>query len=299
MIDPEAITTYAQYNEDIILLALLHDVKKGFYVDVGANYPTTDSVTKLFYDQGWNGINIEPIKSLHKELKKKRPRDINIQSGIGAKSGLAKFREYPTASGHSTFDNKQKAAQDKSLKYKEYDVPIKTLEEIFVENEVSHVDFLKVDVEGFEHEVIAGNNWKKYRPDVLCIEANHVSQDWKKILTNNKYRLFISDGLNEYYVEEGTWKITEDFVERVVKLDYHALKQHQYQSWAQDSKDQEKLHKMVADQQASIDSLTSSVRRLEAQSGLSLRGHSYPNRLKRAAYGLTIDWLRFKQKKTK
>lgn len=299
MIDPKAVTTYAQYNEDLILLALLHDVKKGFYIDVGANYPTTDSVTKLFYDKGWTGINIEPIKSLHEELQRERPKDVNIQSGIGAKSGSATFREYPSASGHSTFDTKQKAAHDKSLKFKEYEVPIKTLEDVFKQNNVQHVHFLKIDVEGFEHEVVAGNDWKKYRPEVLCIEANHVSQDWEKILNDNKYRLFISDGLNKYYLEEGVWNRTDGFVERVIKLDYHALKQHQYQSWSQDSKDQQKLHKMVADQQDAIGSLNNNVHRLEAQSSLSLHGRSYPSRLKRTMYGLTIDWLKFKKNNSK
>ncbi len=70
------IITYAQYNEDIILKALLYDVKKGFYVDVGANDPDDDSVTKLFYQNGWNGINIEPIESLHKELIRSRPKHL-------------------------------------------------------------------------------------------------------------------------------------------------------------------------------------------------------------------------------
>ena len=72
MIDPKRIITYSQYNEDIILTALLSDIKKGFYVDVGANYPETDSVTKKFYLSGWSGINIEPIETLHKQLVRKR-----------------------------------------------------------------------------------------------------------------------------------------------------------------------------------------------------------------------------------
>jgi len=62
--------SYAQYNEDIILLALLYDVEKGFYVDVGANYPVIDSVTKLFYQHGWRGINIEPYLNCIVKLKK-------------------------------------------------------------------------------------------------------------------------------------------------------------------------------------------------------------------------------------
>ena len=49
--------SYAQDKEDLILADILKDVKEGFYVDVGANSPTVYSVTKAFYEQGWNGIN--------------------------------------------------------------------------------------------------------------------------------------------------------------------------------------------------------------------------------------------------
>lgn len=292
MIDPEAAVTYAQYREDLILLALFHDVKKGTYIDVGANYPTVDSVTKLFYERGWTGINVEPIKSLHKELQRERPKDINLQCGIGAQTGVGTFREYPAASGHSTFDEKQKAAQSKTLKYTEYEVPVTTLKQVFGEHKPKHVHFLKIDVEGYEYEVVAGNDWKKYRPEVVCIEANHVARDWRKTLEANNYRLFIADGLNEYYVEHSAWKRTEGFDERIIKLDYHALKQHQYQSWSQDSRDLEKLHTIIADQAVAMDAMKESIQSLET---LSLKNRSYLSRLKRSAYGLSVDWIKYRR----
>ncbi|MEK7059509.1 MAG: FkbM family methyltransferase [Patescibacteria group bacterium] len=292
MIDPKATTTYAQYNEDLILSALFGDVDKGFYVDVGANYPTIDSVTKLFYDKGWTGINIEPIKGLHKQLEQKRPNDINLQCGAGQNSGSATLREYKSVSGHSTFDAEQKASHDKALEYEDYEVPIKTLEAIFETNKVKHIHFLKVDVEGFEYEVVAGNNWKKYRPEVICIEANHVTHDWRTILDKNDYLFFIADGLNEYYIEKKAWKRTDNFAERIIDIDYHALKQHQWQSWSKDSEDLERLHATVAEQAALIDSLQLTAQELEA---LSLKNRTYLSRLKRSAYGLTIDWVRHKK----
>ena len=88
MTENKKIVTYSQYNEDLILSAFLYDVKQGFYIDVGANSPEVDSVTKLFYKIGWHGINIEPIKSLYEELVKERPKDINLQLGIGSKPGF-------------------------------------------------------------------------------------------------------------------------------------------------------------------------------------------------------------------
>ena len=65
--------SYAQNREDVILNGFFEGRDKGFYVDVGAGNPVDDSVTKLFYDKGWHGINIEPIPHIYKELEKQTP----------------------------------------------------------------------------------------------------------------------------------------------------------------------------------------------------------------------------------
>jgi FkbM family methyltransferase len=296
MIDPKALTTYAQYNEDLILLTLLHDVKKGFYVDVGANYPTTDSVTKLFYDKGWRGINIEPIKGLHRMLEQERPDDVNLQVGAGAEEGEATLREYTDVSGHSTFNATQKQQLGSSAKHKDYTVGIRPLKAILKENKAPRIHFLKIDVEGFEYEVIQGNDWKKYRPEVVCIEANHMSKDWRPMLKTAKYKFFIADGLNEYYVAEESWKRTENFGERIVEADYHALKQHQQQSWSEDSRNLAQLNKMASEQQKLIRSLERTIEQLQPMARLSLKDRTYFDRLKRAAYGLSVDWVSYRKK---
>ena len=79
--------SYAQYLEDMILHCALKDVDKGFYIDVGANDPTTDSVTKFFYDRGWHGINVEPLPDKCALLAEMRPRDINLCVGLGSERG--------------------------------------------------------------------------------------------------------------------------------------------------------------------------------------------------------------------
>ncbi len=299
MIDPKAVATYAQYNEDLVLLALLHNVERGFYVDVGANYPTIDSVTKIFYDKGWRGINIEPIDSLYRQLLKARPKDINLRCGAGKSTGKATLREYTEISGHSTFSPQQKQQHGKSLKYTDHEVSIRSLKDIFQEYEIKHIHFLKIDVEGFEHEVVAGNDWGQYRPEIICIEASHGDGGWRQIIENNKYRLFIADGLNEYYVAAEAWHRTDGFAERIVSLDYHALKQHQWQSWSQDSFELEKLSKIVAGQEALIEKSNQTIQELELLSTLSLKNLSFLSRLRRSAYGLTVDWVMFHRHKTK
>ncbi|MDZ7744499.1 MAG: FkbM family methyltransferase [Candidatus Saccharibacteria bacterium] len=195
---------YGQNREDLILSAFFPDEKDGFYVDVGAHHPVKDSVTKLFYDKGWTGINIEPQPKQHKLLKQKRPRDINLQIGISDKPGKLQLRSY-AMDGFSTFSDsiKKEHKQGKiegTKKYRDYEVEVDTLGNVFKKHGVKKISFLKVDVEGLEYEVLAGNNWNKFRPEVLCIEANHIVKDWRSLLKQNRYSYVLFDGLNEYFV---------------------------------------------------------------------------------------------------
>ena len=198
----ERIVSYAQNREDLLLASFLKDVEEGFYVDVGANDPLIDSATKYFYDKGWTGINIEPVESCFQALEKDRPNDINLQIGISDKEGELDFTEYES-SGLSTFsdeivDEHKKA--DDAAKVKSYKVPVKTLKQVLDQHKVKKIHFLKVDVEGFEYEVLEGNDWKKYRPEVICIEANHIVKDWRPLLEKHDYIQVFNDGLNDYYL---------------------------------------------------------------------------------------------------
>lgn len=95
--------SYAQNREDIILSGFFDINKKGFYVDIGAFHPEEDSVTKIFYDKGWQGINIEPNPRLYRLFEKSRKEDINLNIGISDKEGELLFREYPDAEGYLLF----------------------------------------------------------------------------------------------------------------------------------------------------------------------------------------------------
>lgn len=202
------IISYAQNREDIILSGFFDNDENGFYVDVGAEHPTNLSVTKLFYDKGWNGINIEPIRREYKLFEKERPRDINLNIGIANKEGNLSFREYE-GSGYSTFSEVEKKNHllDKELtvkKFKDYLVNVVPLKNVFKKYKISSIQFIKIDVEGFEYEVLKSNDWEKYRPEVICIEANHINDDWRPFLKKQKYKMVFFDGLNEYYTDINT-----------------------------------------------------------------------------------------------
>ncbi|HSX00432.1 MAG TPA: FkbM family methyltransferase [Patescibacteria group bacterium] len=198
------VISYAQNREDLILDGFFTSDEKGFYVDVGANSPDVDSVTKLFYDKGWQGMNIEPLKSHFAQLKKYRPRDINLNIGISNKPGTLELREYE-GTGLSTFSKGMKNTYTEApnvftKRFIDHKVQMHTLASVFKQQHITAISFLKVDVEGFEYEVLEGNDWDKYRPEVICIEANHIEKDWHPLLKD--YELAFFDGLNEYFVDK-------------------------------------------------------------------------------------------------
>lgn len=192
--------SYAQNCEDLIIKTILPN-SRGFYVDVGANHPDTDSVTKLFYENGWKGINIEPIPRLYKELSTKRPKDVNLNVGISNKNGTLKLREFTGEThGLSTFSPSVKKSFNNgrgSKQYKDYAVSVRTLKDVFQDLKVKEIDFLKVDVEGLEYEVLSGNDWSQWRPKLVIIE--NTPGKWAKYMLDLGYDEVFFDGLNRYY----------------------------------------------------------------------------------------------------
>lgn len=199
---------YAQNREDLLIRAFFPDVAAGTYVDVGANHPVIDSVTKLLYDSGWSGINIEPQTLLFDELRKARPRDLNLNIGVGAEPDTLLFTEFPEANGLSTFDRSvvdrlrtvdQHARTGWAV---ERQVEVKTLATVIRESGLRHVHVMKVDVEGFEYEALSGMDWNGIRPELICIEADKIdpTRDWRVLLEDAGYTKDFHDGLNEYWL---------------------------------------------------------------------------------------------------
>src|SRR5262245_26240484 len=85
--------SYAQNQEDVMLYRALREVERGFYIDVGAQDPIIDSVTKAFYERGWHGINIEPNEEYFEKLQSQRPHDLNLATVVGREAGLIGFYE--------------------------------------------------------------------------------------------------------------------------------------------------------------------------------------------------------------
>jgi FkbM family methyltransferase len=200
--------SFAQNLEDVVLHRALRDVVQGFYVDVGANSPDEQSVTRAFYERGWRGINIEPALGFYDQLAAARPHDINLAVAAGDGIGTVTFYDIP-GSELSTGDAElARCHQYSGLSAVERQVPLDTLDNIFETHKVTVVHFLKIDVEGMETAVLRGLSLRTVRPWIVLVEAtvartqipNH--QDWDPLLTGRGYRFVHFDGLNRFYVAE-------------------------------------------------------------------------------------------------
>ena len=198
--------TFSQNYEDVILFRALKHIKNGFYIDVGANDPVVDSVTKAFYDRGWSGVNIEPIKSHFDDLSIARNRDINLFCAAGDLHGHIDIWE-SNVRGWATASLDVIAMHEANGHVGAWQkVPVFPLRDICAEHAKKDIHFLKIDVEGFEKEVIYGMDFDKFRPWIVVVEATkpnsqeEVHHDWEVVLTGANYLLAYTDGLNRFYL---------------------------------------------------------------------------------------------------
>ena len=199
--------SYAQNYEDVMLWRALKHIDKGFYIDVGANDPEIDSVTKAFYDRGWHGINVEPMSEWYEKLDENRAHDINLQLAAGARKGNIILYEIPGTGLSSTSETFAKQhLHERGYTSKKIKVPVVSLTSICKQFVHSDIHFLKIDVEGDEKVVIQGLDLSKYRPWILLIESNLPNstkenhKEWEEFVLTANYDLAYVDGLNRFYV---------------------------------------------------------------------------------------------------
>jgi len=214
------IISYAQNFEDVLLARAFRGRDRGFYIDVGAWHPVVDSVTKHFYDLGWSGINLEPAGEPFRLLERERPRDVNLEVAVGDRRETRRFYEF-AESGLSTFSAEyRREYAPLGLLPQERDLTLLPLREICDRHVHGEIDFLKIDVEGWERQVIEGADWGRYRPRIVLVEAvrphpeaflggetgpvlpEPSAGDWEGLLRGQGYEPCYFDGLNRFYVRQ-------------------------------------------------------------------------------------------------
>ncbi len=171
--DVYATKSYSQEGEDMILRRIFEDRSEGFYVDVGAHHPKRFSNTYLFYRAGWSGINVDATPGSMAAFRKSRPRDINVEVAISEEPGEAIFYLYNEPALNSFQKRADLDMRDGMYRViGETKVPTRRLEEVLAEHlgEGQRIDFLSVDAENMDLEVLQSNNWQRFRPGYVLVE---------------------------------------------------------------------------------------------------------------------------------
>ena len=168
------VKSYSQEGEDMILRRYFESRKHGFYVDVGSCHPKRFSNTYFFYRRGWRGINIEPRPGSRALFQQMRPFDINLEAAIASSRQTRTyyiFQEMALNSFSEKLCHERATVNGERIRS---EIPISTmrLDEVLEAHlpKGTTIDFLTVDVEGMELEVLQSNNWKEYSPDLVLVE---------------------------------------------------------------------------------------------------------------------------------
>lgn len=172
--DGWATKSYSQEGEDMVLRRLFEGAGPGFYVDVGAHHPKRFSNTYHFYCNGWRGINIDARPGSMEQFNRLRPRDLNLEAGIAREPRELTYYMF-NEPALNTFDGELARARDAGA-YRivaRQSMQTRTLGEILAEHlpEGQGIEFLTVDVEGLDQEVLESNDWERFRPGYVLAEC--------------------------------------------------------------------------------------------------------------------------------
>ena len=225
--------SYAQNLEDYHLALAFAGQATGTYIDVGAGHPVADNVSFWFYERGWQGVVVEPQPELAELYQRLRPRDRMLRGLVGRHSGEIDFHVVDRLHGLSTtVEELAQKARDFGVDYQTVRMPVTTLAELCENQHLDCIDFLKIDVEGAEGDVLFGGDWQRFRPKVVVAEAvtpqasESAWQAWEPFLLAQGYRFMLFDTLNRFYVAEEQHEIMARFPRE--RAPWHAVR-HMYE----------------------------------------------------------------------
>lgn len=171
------IPSYSHSGEDRLVLKLFQWQQGGTYVDIGCSHPTEFSNTYLLYRFGWSGLVIDADDEFLPEFGRVRPLDTVIHCGIAREPGSAELKLFKDRS-LNTFSAATAAAvlaRDPDALVGTRTVPLSPLAEVLATETVGAFDFLNVDVEGYDLQVLESSDWGRWRPAIVAVEDHGIS----------------------------------------------------------------------------------------------------------------------------
>ena len=192
--------SYSLSSVDLIVDYIFKYKNDGLYIDVGCQHPISNNNTYILYKKGWNGINIDLDKKNIDLFNISRPDDTNINIAVSDKSGNVNLFYYHDGSPINTLSDKiyySRIEPTKKIKSIKTDTLNNLLERL---NFDKQIDYMNIDVEGHELNVLKGFNILKYRPSIISIE--YLDYEMKQLeLKNNNLENIINSNIYKYLIQ--------------------------------------------------------------------------------------------------
>ena len=264
------ITSYAQQFEDVLLWRALSGVEAGTYIDIGAQDPSRDSVSKAFYENGWRGVHVEPVAHYSELLRRERPDEVVIQAAISAQSGVLRFFEIPNTGISTASADVAETHRQRGWEVIERLVPAITLDTVFDAIASEEIHWLKIDVEGWEKSVL--ESWSSpRRPWIVVVEATRplstedCHESWEDLIVGRGYEFVGFDGLNRFYVSQEHPELAGCFRLPPCIWDRFQLTEHHWATKSLVSRHHSALEAASAESAARLQEMAARIAHLEAE----------------------------------
>ena len=198
---------YSSLGEDYVLSALFvtgwiaPKLLNGFYIDIGAHHPINHSNTAYFYNLGWRGINIEASPGAFTAFERERPRDINLNYAVSSTDGEIDFHLFGNKDSESfgqasTINSAHREYIEAEQRVNANTITVKSMRlDTILDQHCGNrdIDFMDIDVEGAELDVLESNSFSKYRPLVIAIEILTHGESVEEVLCNNSAVRFLKE----------------------------------------------------------------------------------------------------------
>lgn len=198
--------SYSQEGEDLIIKNIFKNINDGFYIDIGAHHPYKYSNTYLLYKKGWKGVNIDPDKKFLPLFNRARKRDINLNIAVGSKDKSMDYFTFKDTALNTFSRQRYKIVIDnqQSEFTGKFRLKVHSFEKLLLKYlKGKKINFINIDIEGLEYEILSSFNIKKYTPEIIAVEnLGKYRNKLENLLKKEGYECEAKTSITEIYVKK-------------------------------------------------------------------------------------------------